>query len=191
MEGEKKLHTKNTFDIGTYKYVNSGTYTSRFVTLPTDAMAIRDVWKGNVMIREAKHNDINLLCSGEFLIKGNKLWLSEVPETIVINYDKIVTDDDGLPMVLETHVNALAWYVIYHFDYAEYRKGNLNRSIMIDSKAEKDRAFRQARGADNMTDWKETKVINENLMRIYDPGNFKSVMFGNTNSDFQGTEQSL
>lgn len=160
-------------------------YASRFVILPIEAMAIRDVWMYNVRYNESHNNDINRLCKGEFLIKSNKIWFGSIPGKMTINYDKITVDEDGLPMVSESHVNALAWYIIFHLDYAEYRKGNLSRTIMQDSEEIKNRAFRQARGSDNMEDWKTTKIINQNLANLYSPYRFRNYMHGQQNSDFQ------
>jgi len=190
VEAQKKLNTTETFSVTDVEWTAPESYASRFVPWPDKALQIRKIIIGGNQYFESKYSSVNMISSNEFFVKDNKIWFSFIPSKVVMNCAMIPVDADGLPMVNENHVEAIARYIIFTKDYAEFRKGNIPRLVYKETELLKNKAFRQARGADNMPTWEENKRANQQLGNMYSRYYLSNNVTAQLLDDFQGTQTS-
>jgi len=178
-EGEKKLHTEQSFARRDETWEAPEGHAMRWIPYPENAIWVEHVYVNGVRLNPSNNHSKDLLTNGEFLRDVDKIWFAFIPSKVRMTCKFQPVGEDGLPMVSENHVDALAWWVIYHLDYAEYRKQKLPRRIFMDTKALKDKAMRQARGSDNMPNWMQNRIVNKRLSNMWSKNREQYQMIGN------------
>lgn len=75
-------------------------------------------------IESRKYNTGMLYSSGKFIKyrqEGNRLWLADDFQIVYIFYKGVLVDDDGLPMLNEKEVDAIAAFCAYSHDFKQAR----------------------------------------------------------------------
>lgn len=190
-EGLKHLDMRGTFPIREYEFENEGTYSNKYIEAPNDFWSYERVFMNGVEIFPAMHNIKSKMCFGEFIQEGEIFWLPDVPQTFGLVYRAIETDDQGLPMVKEHYVDALAMQCVEDQTFGDYLSGKISKYVYDDVRQKSELAFRRARGAETMPSPELQRQINtwwnNWAYRKYDPnGNNLDHMVGVLCSSLSG-----
>ena len=133
--------------------------TSRQATLPSNVIKLIDVKANDSKLREINHAFKSESAGGVYYIDGNILHLGDDYDNVNVSFKGIPTDTDGYPMVNESHVDAVASYIMWKYKFVDYVNGKVPRYIIADLEKRWYWLCGQARGRDNMPSPDELRRI--------------------------------
>lgn len=96
-----------------WSWTNDGTYTNTWVAVPTDVVAVDEVYVGGCLMIEKTDDYKKGLNADEYYMDGPYIHLLGVPGTVECKVRRIKRDDEGNMLLLEGDSIAIRYYILW------------------------------------------------------------------------------
>lgn len=168
-EAEHKIGGPNTFILNHFKVPDDlATLDNNRLPYPDDFVNVEAVFVGNAQFSESWVHDYQNLKHGEYFQQGNFIYFGQDYTMVDLHYWAVHTDAEGYPTIPESHVDAVAHYLMYKLKAREYYNGKTPRYVYGDLKSEWNRLCGNARAQDIMGNELMVEQSNQIMQNMFD-----------------------